>query len=53
MTFIKSLWHRLGEPSSWAAFGVIITGAAAVATPYSYAVIGCGVAGWLLQEGAP
>lgn len=41
----------LADPSTWAGIAAVITGAAIVPAPYSYAVIACGVVGVLLKGG--
>jgi hypothetical protein len=45
MVVISYIKDRLGERSTWAAIGVAVTGAAAVAAPYSYILIAVGVIG--------
>ena len=47
MTWLK---RRLAEPSTWAGLATIVTGAAAVAAPYSWIAIVCGAIALLLGE---
>jgi hypothetical protein len=44
------LKRRLSERSTWAAIGVAVTGAAALASPYSWIVIAAGVIGVLVPS---
>jgi hypothetical protein len=40
LSYLKA---RLGEGSTWTAFGVAAAGAAALAAPWSYVAVACGV----------
>lgn len=44
------LWKRLGEKTTWAGIGAIVTGAAVVPAPYSWIVIACGVVAFLVPR---
>ena len=45
MGVIEYVKARLAERSTWAAISAAVVGAAAVASPYSYILIGVGVIG--------
>ena len=47
LEYIKS---RLGEPSTWVAFGAGATAAAALSAPWSFVAIGCAIVGAMLPE---
>jgi hypothetical protein len=47
---ISYLKRRLGEGSTWTGFALAVTGAAALATPYSWVAIGCGIAAMLCPQ---
>jgi len=47
LSYIKA---RLGERSTWAAIGIGITGAAAIAAPWSYAFIAVAVIGSIVPS---
>ncbi|MES2497131.1 MAG: hypothetical protein V4618_13540 [Pseudomonadota bacterium] len=47
MNPIPYLMRRLSEKTTWASIAAAVTGAAMLATPYSYIVIGLGVCGVL------
>ena len=47
---IDYLKQRLEERSTWAAIGVAVTAGAALASPYSWIVIGAGVVGCLVPS---
>lgn len=46
-TFVAYIKVRFGDKGTWAAIGVGVTGAAAVAAPYSYILIAVAVVGIL------
>lgn len=47
MTYIK---NRLAERSTWIGFGTAVAGGAALASPYSWLVIGFGIMACLVPE---
>lgn len=49
---MKYIRARLAEPSTFAGFGVAVAGAAALPSPYSWLVAGCGCIAVLLGEKA-
>lgn len=51
MKVLSYLKARLGERSTWGAIGMGVTGAAALAAPWSYAFMAAGVIGALVPTG--
>lgn len=49
MSYLKA---RFAEPSTWAGFAAVVTAAAVVPQPYSWAVIACGCIAAFLGEKA-
>jgi len=47
---IAYLRKRLEEKTTWASIGVAVAGGAALVSPYSWILIGCGVIGCLLPS---
>jgi hypothetical protein len=52
MKVLEYLKARMAERSTWAAISAAVVGAAAVAAPYSYILIGVGVIGAVVPEPA-
>ena len=50
MAMLTYFRARLAERSTWAAISAAVVGAAAVAVPYSYALIAAGVVGALVPS---
>ncbi len=50
MKCVEYVKRRLGEKSTWASIGVGVTGAAALAAPWSYVFIGVAVIGTLVPS---
>ena len=48
LSAIRYIKNRLNEKSTWASIGVGVTGAAALAPPWSYVFIACAVVGVLV-----
>lgn len=47
---IAYLKRRLEEKSTWASIGIAVAAGAALSTPYSWILIGCGVIGCLVPS---
>ena len=50
LALLSYLKTRIAERSTWVGFGAAVAGAAALSSPYSWIVIGCGCIAMLIPE---